>query len=253
MAYVPISLESHGKKRWLRHTSLSFAKGDTATPLFANEIAEALQAMPIAFIRQNDRFTLVVVMGLRPGENLFVDENNAWQSKYLPVIYRSSPFELVPVQGQDDQTILCIDDKCISDTDEGEAFFSEAGDVSDNIINIFELLKKFNAFRTLTENICAVLSDLNLIAPWPLKLHDGNEELSVNGLYRVNEEALNELSDEDFLKARNTHALPLAYAQLLSMKNIDVLSELLRRKIQADASKVKPSFGNDTFNFAGLN
>ncbi|MCS3472586.1 hypothetical protein M2401_006351 [Pseudomonas sp. JUb42] len=253
MAYVPISLESHGKKRWLRHSSLSFARGDTATPLFVNEISDALQSMPIAFIRQNDRFTLAVVMGLRPGENLFVDENNAWQSTYMPVIYRSSPFELVPIQGQDEQTVLCIDEKCISDTNNGEEFFSDDGEVSDNIINIFELLKKFNSFRMLTENICTVLSDFNLISPWPLKLHDGNDELTVNGLYRINEEALGELSDESFLKLRETHALPLAYAQLLSMKNIEVLLELLRRKIQAEASKIKPSFSNETFNFSGLN
>jgi len=252
MAYVPISHDLHGKKRWLRHTSLSFAKGDTATPLFVNEIADALQSMPIAFIKQNDRFVLAVVMGLRPGENLFVDENNAWLSVYMPVIYRSSPFELIPVDGQNEQTVLCIDEKCISDTDKGEEFFSDNGDISDTIKQTFEFLQNMNSFRMLTENICSVLTDLNLISPWPLTLNNGDEELSVNGLYRINEAALNDLSSEDFLKARSAHVLPIAYAQLLSMKKIDILAEILRRKLQKEASKNKLGFASETFNFAGL-
>jgi len=250
MAYVPINREALADKHWRRHASIAFAKNDTVTPLYVNELAIALQALPIAFVQQEDRFSLVVIVGLRPGENLLVSAANTWLSEYLPVSYRSSPFELIPLSGNESQYAMCIDEECITDTDEGEPFFNEAGEINEDLGKLFELLKQFNAGRQQTQNICAALAKHNLIVPWPMVLEQDTETLNVNGLYQIDESALNALSDEAFLDLKRSHALPVAYAQLLSMHKISGFGELMRQR--AATTKIDKQPATDTFNFAGL-
>jgi hypothetical protein len=250
MAYVPITRDTLAEKRWFRHTSMAFAKNDTVAPIFLNELPIAIQAMPVAFIKQGEGFVLVVVMGLMPGQNLCVTADGKWNSEYMPVTYRSSPFELMAIQEWDGQQTLCIDENCITDG-QGEPFFDENGEIAPAILDAFQLVQQFNSLRSLTKNICDLLAGHNLIKPWSLVLNDGITEQSVGGLYQVDEEAFNALSDEVFLEIRRSHALPLIYSQLLSMQKITVLGDRLRQETTLAASMEK-SRSTDTFNFGGL-
>lgn len=251
MAYVPISQELLGNKHWVRHSSIAFAKDETIAPLFINELSDALQALPIAFIKQGECFVLVVVMGLRPGENLCVSDTNTWLSPYMPVIYRSSPFDFRNIQGQEDQSILCIDDRCVTDPDRGEPFFDEQGNVTENIVNAFEFTRTLNTHKVLTDNVCALLNEYSLIEPWPLVIKDEEHETEVNGLYSIDETALNKLPIDALIKLRDAHALPLAYAQLFSMSKSVKLGQALSKKMHKEALAMK-SKDNDVFNFSGL-
>lgn len=251
MAYIPINQDLLSNKHWLRHSSIAFAKNDTVAPLFVNELSDALQALPIAFIKNGERFSLVVVMGLRAGENLCVSDNNIWLSSYMPVIYRSSPFDFRVVQGQEDQSILCVDDACVTDTDRGEPFFDEHGNATENVVNAFEITRSLNAHKVLTDNICNLLNESGLIEPWPLVIKDGELETEVNGLYAINESALNALPNDIFIKLRDNHALPLAYAQLFSMSKSVKLGQTLSKKMHAEALANKNN-ASEVFNFSGL-
>lgn len=250
MAYVPITRDTLAEKRWLRHTSMAFAKNDTVAPIFLNELPIAIQAMPVAFIKQGESYLLVVVMGLMPGQNLFVTTDGKWNSAYMPVTYRSSPFELMAIKEWNDQKTLCIDENCITEG-QGEPFFDENGEITSTILEAFQLVQQFNSLRPLTKSICDLLAGHNLIKPWPLVLNDGIKEQSVGGLYQVNEEAFNALPDEIFLEIRRSHALPLIYSQMLSMQKVSILGELLRQETTRAAS-IEKSRGTDTFNFGGL-
>jgi hypothetical protein len=50
--------------------------------------------------------------------------------------------------------------------------------------------------------------------------------VTVSGLCRVDEPALNALDDETFLKLRKASALVVAHGQLMSMNQVSVLSRL---------------------------
>lgn len=251
--YAAISHELHRNKRWLRHTSLAFSKTDTVAPLFVNELAAAVQAMPIAFVKQEQGFVLVVVMGLRPGENLLVSAEGKWLAEYMPVTYRSSPFELLAVTGLEGQQVLCIDEGCVTEGAEGEPFFNENGEVTGAISEIFKLVKQFNASRQLTQNICAVLAAHDLISPWKIVLNNGVEEQSVAGLYKIDEAVLNTLSDEAFLALRQAGALPVVYCQLLSMQKIDALAQRIQPPKAEPSTKAEESgVRSETFDFSGL-
>jgi len=247
--YVPITLETHRDKRWLRRESLLFAKSDTVAPLFVNDLSAALHSMPIAFIKRGEEFMLVVVMGLKPGQNLFVSDDGKWLSDYLPVTYRSSPFELFDIDGTDQQA-LCVDQACVLESSLGEPFYTEDGQVTETIAKVFASVQTFNASRKLTQNICAALAKYNLIKPWELVLEDNEERTPVHGLYQVDEATLHALSDEDFLALRKADALPVIYSQVISMQKVHLLAEALRR--QGDAAIQGTGSINDTFDFGGL-
>jgi hypothetical protein len=72
-----------------------------------------------------------------------------------------------------------------------------------------------------------------------LSIKQGEQSVSVNGLYRIDEAALNALGNKAFLALRRSGALPVAYAQLLSMNQMGVLQRLLQ--IQAKLRAPAPS------------
>jgi hypothetical protein len=247
MAYVPISQELHGSKNWTRHPSMLFAKEDTVAPLFVTELASAVQTLPIAFVKHDENFVLVVMMGLRAGENLLVSAQGEWLSKeYMPSMYRSSPFNLL-LDG--DHSVLAIDERCLSDSSEGAPIFDDQGGITDGMREVFERVQNINSGRLVTSHICKILDEHDLIKPWIITLNDGsNETLKIDGLYRIDEDIFNSLSDEEFLVLRQQNAIPLVYAQLFSMQKISYLAKLAehRPKISSNVTS------NDTFSFAGL-
>ena len=245
MAYVPISKELHGDKSWVRHSSLLFAKADTVAPLLVGDLAAAVQALPIAFVKDQEDFVLVVLMGLRVGENLLVSPSGEWLSEYMPVLYRSSPFNLLLAQ---DHSVLAIDDACLRSGREGEPFFGESGEITEAIGEIFERVQNLNATLQMTLRICKTLAEQNLLKPWPITLNDGTNTQEVVGLYCINEEALNALSDETFSVLRKENALPVVYAQLYSMQKLSCLARLAEQQ----PSPMKEEATNETFNFSGL-
>lgn len=243
MAYVPLSKESHGGKGWTRHSSMLFAKADTVSPLQFSDLSAAVQSLPIGFVKHEEQFVLVTLMGLRPEENLLVSPQGEWLCEYMPALYRSSPFDLLP---SGDQYFLAIDDACIAD--DGEALFAEDGEITQNVRDVFERVQSINETKALTQHACSVLAQNNLIKPWPITFTDGANKQEIAGLYCVDEEAFNALSDETFLLIRQAQALPLVYAQFYSMRNLSVLGRLAEHRptITNEAS------ANDTFSFAGL-
>lgn len=248
MAYVPISHELHKDKHWLRHTSMLFAKGDAVTPLFVDELPAALQSMPIAFIKQDERFAMVAVMGLVPGQNLFVSQRGEWLSDYVPAVYRCSPFKLMATTGSEKEQILCIDENLVTSGPEGERFFNDDSNPTEITMDFFQMVQKLSTHQLLTDNICIDLAKHNLIEPWEITFDTGNEIKSVNGLFKINETLFNSLPNEAFLELRNSRALTAAYAQLFSTKKLLSLASLLRN-IQTFDNKESLS---ETFNFSGL-
>lgn len=252
---VPITVERHAAKRWMRRSSFGFAASTTVTTLVAEELPTAILAMPLAFITQGEGYSLAGVMGLAPGHNLFVADDGAWTGHYIPANFRSSPFYLLP--DEKGQLVLCIDEESglLTDGDEGEAFFSEGADPSQAVSDVLAFMKQIEVSRHITQIACTALAKHNLIQPWPITLDMAEGEKNVEGLFRVDESALNALSSEDFLEIRNAGALPIAYAQLLSMKNLVALGGLYGRSIENDAKAASEETTGvgETFSFSNLN
>lgn len=226
-SFVPISRDRHADKRWISTGRYDFAKEMTVAPISGEELSLASREMVCAFIKAEDRFTLVVVLGLKPDTNLFVAPDGRWIGNYVPALFRAYPFRFAKVQGQNNLALVIDEDAGLSS--DGEPFFGEDGKPTPRLSQFVEFLTRIEQGRQKTDEVVNALADAGAIEEWPLTVQgDGGKEQKIAGLYRISERTLNQLDDETFLKLRRLQVLPIAYMQLLSMRNIDTLGKLAK-------------------------
>jgi len=228
----PITPSRHANRRWRGYTSYAFAATDSITPLVAQELPKALMALPTGFIAHNNSYLPVAVLGLQPGKNLFVALDGRWLADYLPAVYRGVPFALASTE--DGKQILCVDEDSglVSDT-EGVPFFGEDGQPSQAVKDTLNFLTQVAQNRLATQAICALLQKHCLFQPWPIKVHADAGEQNIEGLFRIDEAALNQLTADALMELRNSGALLLAFCQLLSMQHLPKLGQLAQAHAQA--------------------
>lgn len=251
---TPITKQTHTNKSWTRFTTYTFAAKDNLAFLAGAEIAKAVSDMPMAFLKQKDRFYLVAVLSLTPGTNLFVAPNGRWLGKYIPSVFRSYPFLLAKMKGQDNPVLCVNEDSGLVHNDQtaGEPFFDDNGEVSKPVKEVLNFLNQVEQNWAATNLAVTSLADAGVMTEWTLKIKAGDQEKPVTGLYRIDEPKLNALEDEPFLKIRRAGALPIVYAQLLSMGNMQNLAQLAKvREQMAHAQRrekdldIRPVFGDD--------
>ena len=234
-----ISKEQFSGKAWQRYTSYAFAARETLIPLVVAELTQAVPAMPLGFVQSGEGFQLVAVTALQQGANLFVAPDGCWLGAYVPATLRGYPFRLVKPQDRAD-SVLCIDEASglVVEAGQGETFLDEDGQPSKAVKDVLELLSQVERSRMVTQAAVDALVAAGLIQPWPLSIQQGEQNVSVTGLYRIDEAGLNALETEAFLTLRRSGALPVAYAQLMSMNQLTVLQQLVQvqAKLQAQAS-----------------
>jgi hypothetical protein len=227
-SYAALSKERHAGKRWQRHSSYHFAAHDALAPLATQELPQAMMAMPIAFIISGAAFDLVAVQGLAPGRNAFVASDGRWLAGYLPLVYSAYPFKLV--SADNGEQVLCVDENThlITDGPTGERFFDEDGKPAQTVKDVLDSLAQQQAHRNATAGICAVLQKHKLIQPWRITVQAGGKTQNIEGLYRIDEAALNTLLPDAFIELRDSGALAAAYCQLLSMQHLQKLGQMLQ-------------------------
>jgi len=237
----PITREHHGAKRWLRPASYAFARADTTIPLIATELPQAALVMPVGFVGQGEDLVPVALVGLTPGQNLFVSSDDKWQTHFVPTTYRFHPFALLP-SGQGSE-VLCIDEDSglVTDGPEGELFFGDDGEPSKFVADIFTSLQEISTQRLATRSACALLKVHGLIEPWPIAIQGLSGDRQVDGLYCISEEALDALSDEAFLELRAARGLTVAFCQLLSMQHLPGLTQMAAARAAAAMPTAKPA------------
>ena len=240
---VPVSKTTHAQKVWRRVPNYRFAAEQALAPIVLAEVLHVGSWMPIVFVERAGRYVLSAMLSPIPKQNLFVGPDGQWLGGYMPSPLRSYPFRLLRPEGSE-QMALCIDEDSglVADADEkGENFFLADGKLSQSTSKLMEFLRQIEASRMATDLAVASLAEAGVIEPWPLEVQVGEKKASTTGLHRVKKSALHGLDDDAFLKLRKTSALPLAYAQLMSMGQIARFDQLMRLRQQlAQAPKIKP-------------
>ncbi|RIX44181.1 MAG: peptidase [Rhodocyclales bacterium GT-UBC] len=228
--YQPVILDTHQGKSWQRYTNFSHAAGDAICPLYGVELARAALSMPLAFVEVNGEFIAVAITGLVKGVNLLVNADGRWLTPYVPALVRSYPFNLgvTPTGARS----LCVDadSKLVVDSKEFEPFFNEDGTLPQAIVEVMQFFKELEGSRQATADSIAALKAAGVIVPWDLRVKSGDVEAGIEGLFRIDEAALNALGDEAFLSLRKNGALAVAYSQLLSMPHLQTLAGLARAR-----------------------
>lgn len=231
----PVMIEKHSNKRCKRPQGFGYASHDALAALVIQELPKASQSLVIAFAEQQGTYFPVALLGHENGRNLYVTGNEKWIGSYVPAQYRAYPFALA--RSEDGQQVLCVDEECgLINDEEGEIFLHEDGSLGKVVQDVMELLSQLNANRSATGLACAALQRHDLIKPWPisLKLNQGDRE--IQGIYRIDENKLNELSGDALIELRDVGALLVAYCQILSMQHLQTFADLAQAHTDSEAS-----------------
>jgi hypothetical protein len=225
---VPVDRERHSGKGCRKGQGYSFAAQQAVVPLVGSEFAEAAVGMPIAFIEHSGRYLPVAVLSPVQGRNMFVSPTGQWLGSYVPAALRSYPFCLARVDGSDKVAVCVDEDSGLVVDAEANAprFFEQDGTASAGLKVAIEFLQQTEQNRLATDLAVAVLAEARVIQPWPFLVAIGDQQVRANGLYRVDEAALNALDEETFLKLRKSSALVLAYSQLISTRSAGMFGQL---------------------------
>ncbi len=97
---------------------------------------------------------------------------------------------------------------------------------------------QFEAERARSTQICNMLADNSVIESWPIQLQQDRGVQAVEGLYRINEQRLNELPADIFAELRSIGGLMICYAQLFSMQHVQQLGNVAQRTHWANRANV---------------
>ena len=223
MELAAITREEFAGKTWRRPSNYTFAAQSNILPVTVAELAKLVPAMPLGFVKTDSGFRFVAITSLQSGINLFVAPDGNWIGDYIPATVRAYPFQLVKPQDRE-ESVLCIDTSTglLGGAGQGEAFF-DGDEPTQAIRDILNLLSETEQSRVVTQRLVDVLQSAGLIQPWMLNLQQGDKAVPVEGLFRIDEAALNALPNDDFIALRKAGALALAYGQLFSMNQLSVL------------------------------
>lgn len=246
--WVAVTKDIHADRSWKQFESYQFASSDNMVPLVGAEIARAAMAFPMAFVKKQNHFSLVGVLSLILGQNLFVGSSGEWLGDYVPSVFRGYPFRLAR-SNEGNDLVLCVDEESglIRSDTSAIPFFDETDEISAPVSKVLDFLSKIEQSRTVTDQAVNSLVQAGLMTPWHLTIRENDQEKPVKGLFMIDETALNTLEDEVFLKLRRTGALSIAYGQMLSMSRIRLFETLVRARVQmaAEEQDIRAVFGSD--------
>lgn len=228
---VPITKERHEKIKVKAIENFQFVKNINMASIMVHEFSRAASVYPIIFVedKQKDKFKPVVLLGLEEGENLFV-QGDKWQASYIPAIIRRYPFALAKME-EEGRFAVCIDEKSeYVNKKEGQSLFEKNGEPAEIMERVKRYLAELQQMDLFTDACCKYLGEKNMFTPLNMKVRIGNELKNITGGYIVNEERLNSLSDETFLEMRNNKYIPVVYAHLSSISQIERLLNFKEKK-----------------------
>ncbi len=258
--FTPLSNTKHANLRIKAPAHYKEFINVSALPVYAFEAAKLGLEYPLAFIKNEENFSLVLACSLSEKlPSAWVSKEGEWVANYVPVVISKRPFTVLP--SDKGEGVLCIDEESAQIGDEGELLFNEDGSITEFLAARTKLLEFLYRNGAKTEKIVSMLQEFKLFVPWEFSVAEPDAPpRDVNGLYAVDEQKLNDLSDENWLELKNQGAIPTIYAHLLSTRNLNKLLQgvidrvTLDRQLSKLDSSLEGLFGeeSETLDFDNL-
>ena len=223
---VPVSQQRH--RDWYIKTGADygFASKVNSVPLVAAEVTVAAQTYPVVFAGEGD-LVPVVLLGVRDGENLFVDKDGAWDGKYIPAFVRRYPF--VFSSTDDGKTFtLCLDEDFsgVNTEGRGERLFDQDGERTQYLKNVLNFLQVYQAQFQRTQALCKKLADLDVFEPMQAQVRlKSGQSLTLGGFRVISRDKLKALPAETLGELAKADELEVIYAHLASLRNFGPMVE----------------------------
>jgi len=219
---VAVDPEQHARHGVVVPGDHRFAAGVNSLPLLIPEFSSAAGTYPIVIVRDaRQRLMPVALLGLRSGENLFVDTTGRWSDDaYLPALIRRYPFTFGK-PGQNGEMVLHVESSCLV-VQQGERLFHADGSPSAYYQDVRRFVHDCQRELARARRWCARLDALSLLRR--LTVRDAaTGQRSPGSFLIVDERRLRELSDQELAAlCRNgdMQAVVLHVYSLQSMRNL---------------------------------
>lgn len=241
----PLSIEAHSNLGVDPvEQPYAFAATTNIVPLTVTEFAPAALSYPVIFV--GDARQPVAVMGLRQGENLYVNEKGAFRPEaYIPAYIRRYPFVFANDEVQK-RLILCVDREAPFIKEGGATPLFVDGKPSPYVDQAMDFCNNFEQERLRTEAFVKLLIDLDLLetreAVFTPRNPDGTAGTpqKIAEYFAVSEDKLKAMPVEKLAELRDNGALSQIYAHLVSLLGWDRLIAIAFQKAAASA----PAAGN---------
>ncbi len=235
---VALNSEAHRNLKFsAAETSFDFARDTTAVLLAGVEFAETGREYPIVFVRgQDGQMRPVALLGVRDGENLFVDSNGKWDASYIPAFVRRYPFVMAE-GGVPGQLVVCIDEKCPAlNVDQGELLIDGEGKSQPRMTEVIQFLQNFQQEFMRTELITKQLDELGLFIQQGARFDTPTgETFQLNDFFLIDEAKFGQLADDKLSQLFRSGAMGIVYLHLASLGNMRRLLDRVSARSAAQA------------------
>ncbi|MCC7268428.1 MAG: SapC family protein [Caulobacteraceae bacterium] len=225
----PLNPQTHGKLGLKQRANpFAFAKVAHVVPLNVTEFALYALSGPVIFIGE-ERMP-AAVLGLNAGQNMFVDDDGAYQvGVYIPAYIRRFPFVFANDQARE-QLVLCIDraNELVGENPDSP-FFDDKGEPTEYTKNCMQFCNDYEVERRRTESFVQLLKDLDLFetreAAFQPMNPDGTpgERQLIAEFFAVSEDKLRTLPAEKVKELLENGALAQIHAHIMSLTGWDRL------------------------------
>ncbi len=210
----------------VRPHAARFAARLPAIQVALAEFTAVARAYPIVFGRdERDRVHPLIVTGVEPGRNLFVDAAGDWRrDEYCPAYVRRYPFCTVTVRDGNgpERALVCVDETGLSEAP--PHLFDTAGRPTPRWREVQRFIEETAAARMATDAFCAGLVELDLLEEFAA---DFNPALGARqrlaGMQRVGSARIARLPDATLASLVRAGTLAAIHAHLLSLENFQRL------------------------------
>lgn len=253
--WVALSRQQHADLAYMPRDSYQFASTHAVTEVGVAELPQLLSHYLLGIVSIEGQWQLAAVLGLQPGQNLYVRRDGSWIASYVPASLRRYPFRLGKAPNVDD-LVLCLAEEALTEEPTAPALF-DADELSDAVKAQLGFLQAFEKNATVTRQALHKLDEAGVIEPWPIRIpmSEGQRPLEAKGLYRINEQKLNELEADLFASLRGI-PLAIAHAHFFSLAKLNPLIGLAKQQLEngvATPESLDGFFGEDdddlTFDF----
>ncbi|WP_170415387.1 SapC family protein [Ruegeria atlantica] len=228
----PVTYARHRDRYWKRFSSYHFAKAQHACPIVEKEVLLVAASFPMLFRETEGGIEPVALFSLAPGAPTpFVSDDGRWLAPYIPSALRCPPFQAGLKDHNECDLQLLIDETSglVTASPEDEPFFTDAGELTPELSNVFRFMRAREASAIATQSMCNVIRGMDLFKP--MTIHDN---IALPAGYRsVDFQRLNALSQTEKLALLDAGAIQLLHAHQVSLSHIAWLSRAQKQLVQS--------------------
>jgi len=230
---VPLSKERHKQLHLEAVPGFAFAADCSSVYIAAIEFPKAAAEYPIVFGSDaTGNVFPVVILGMKRGQNLYVDSKGKWLARYIPGYARRYPFILAtpPGANKKQQFAVCIDEGYpgFNTAKEGQPLFDAKGKETAILKQAVAFLKEYQGHAERTAVFCRNLVELELLEPMQANIAmKSGEKYAIGGFQCVSRAKLKALPPKKLQDLVRSDQMELIYDHLVSLNNISNLTAKL--------------------------